>query len=344
MQKIIHRELYNAGLKYFELNDTTKLILKPIIAGDDKATDFEDCLKTDANVSRQIILDANLQLKNGSVQSISHAVVLIGKNRVRDFIFSNCILTCTMKDQDSIFQRLLKEKNFLKHAEETDATTRKMGCDFSGGAWVAGFLFDFLDNLLIHKDLKKMFESQFKEAYAHGIRTAAMAWSFANISKLSNSLCRQAFLAGLSHDLGRILMWLVFPNESAKILEEFARVKLSNQWHNTSEIEIEKKYLNLTHCEIGSMLLIATEFMSEVEEVVAFHHDIEMLKLRSSKVLQIAQCVNLADDLVERMQGKMRLTDEQIGLSLKSLNNPLNIQASSIAGAIESLIIKQVFS
>ena len=56
------RELYREGLKYFELNDLTKSILKPIIAGDDKATDFEDCVKTDPTISRQIILDANLQL------------------------------------------------------------------------------------------------------------------------------------------------------------------------------------------------------------------------------------------------------------------------------------------
>ncbi len=342
MQRIVQRELYREGLKYFELNDITKLILKPIIAGDDKATDFEDCLKTDPVVSRQIILDANLQLKNGSVQSISHAVVLIGKNRVRDFIFSNCILACTTDDQDSIFKKILNEKNFLIYAEETEALTKKLGGDFSGGAWAAGFLFDFLNHLLIHRKLQLAFEVNFKALWEHSTKTAALAWSFANFSKQSSSQCRQAFMAGLTHDIGRILMWLIYPEESAHILKEFTRHRENKQWQNTLELEVEKKYLNVSHCEIGSMLLIATEYMSEIEEVVAFHHDIELLKLRSSKVLQIAQCVNLADEMAESISGKLKFSDEEIANTLKSLSVQSSLQASNVAGIIENLKSKQI--
>ncbi len=344
--RMVQRELYREGLKYFELNDLTKTILKPIIAGDDKATDFEDCVKTDPTISRQIILDANLQIKNGSVQSISHAVVLIGKNRVRDFIFSNCILAFMINDQDIIFQKISKEKKFLRYAEETENFSRKLGSDYSGGAWAVGFLFDFLDNLLAHRDLKKVFDENFKECWAHSIKTAAMAWSFANISKLPNTLCRQAFLAGLTHDIGRILMWLVFPQESIKILEDFARFKQGAQqglqWETQLELEIERKYLNIGHNEIGSMLLSATDFMSEVEEIVAFHHDIGLLKARSSKMLQVAQCVNLADDLVEGMNSKRRIGEEEISKSLDKLISSLNITAPAVLGVIESLKTKQV--
>ncbi len=342
MQRQVQRELYRDALRFFELNDITKMILKPIIAGDDKASDFEDCLKTDSTVSRQIILDANLQLKNGSVQSISHAVVLIGKNRVRDFVFSNCILSCTIQDQDKIFEKILKEKNFLKFAEETELVTKKLGGDFSGGAWVAGFLFDFLDHLLVHRNLKARFEAPFKDLWAHSIRSAALAWSFANLSKLSSTMCKQAFMAGLCHEVGRGLMWLIYPEESSWILKEFSRHRENKQWKNALELEIERRYLNISHCEMGSMLLIATEFMAEVEEVVAFHHDLDLLKSRSSKMLQIAQCVNLADEVAEALKSEPNFENDKLAILLKELGQPLGIQAVNAAGIIQSLKAKQL--
>lgn len=336
------RELYREGLKYFELNDLTKTILKPIIAGDDKATDFEDCIKTDPIISRQIILDANMQLKNGSVQSISHAVVLIGKNRVRNFIFSNCILAFTIQDQDAIFQKILKEKNFLKYAEESESFTKKLGCDYAGGAWAVGFLFDFLENLLAHRDLKNAFEAHFKECWRHSIKTAALAWSFANFSKLPNALCRQAFMSALTHDIGRVLMWLVYPIESLKIIEEFQRHKHNQHWENSLELEIERSYLNICHNEIGSLLLVAADFMSDVEEIVAFHHEIAFLKERSSKMLQVAQCVNLADALSERMSDKRKMNEDEILKSLSQVGAPMNIAPSNVLEMIESLKSKQI--
>ena len=340
----VGREIYREGIRYFELNDITKAILKPIIAGDDKATDFENCLKTDPIVSRQIILDANLQLKNSSVESISHAVVLIGKNRVRDFIFSNFILSGTLQDQELIFKKISSEKKPLRYAEETEILAKKLGCDFSGGAWTSGFLFDILFHLLSHKKLTQLFELDFKQLWEHSARTAALSWSFANISKLSQSACRQAFLAGLSHEMGRALLWSVYPTESNEIQNQLRLIRkpLAPPRGLEFELEVEKRYLSISHCEVGSMLLVATEFMSEIEEVVAFHHDLELLKLRSSKHLQVAQCVSLADLVAELLVDKSKLTSEEITEALKLVKIPLNIQSSSVSAAIDGLRAKKL--
>jgi HD-like signal output (HDOD) protein len=342
MQKITNPELYRTGLKYFELDEITKAILKPIIAGDDKAEDFESALRVDQHLSRKIIFAANQQLKNGAVQSIAHAVVLIGKNRVRDYIFSNHILNFLPKveePQKSTGQKIVGSPNFLKRADETENFSKKLGGDFAGSAWVAGFLFDIIENLITLHPQKDYLLAFFQEEWSHALRTAGLAFHIANISKLSASICRQAFLAGISHDIGRLLLCISYPNECSQMFAEFSQLRATHQWTFESEIEIEKKYFISSHCELSSLLLGMIDAMSEIEEIAHYHHKLGLLRSRGGRLLPVADCLHLADELAEKLSQNTGHEHEQISAILKKNNGSLKIEIAVLIEKMKSLKI-----
>ncbi|MFV8834625.1 HDOD domain-containing protein [Aquisalimonas sp.] len=75
----------------------------------------------------------------------------------------------------------------------------------------------------------------------------------------------QLFLAGLFHDLGKLVIYHVMPNEAAALLREFA----------TSEHplpELERRHLGCTHGEVGQELLRRWNLPELFQEAAACHH------------------------------------------------------------------------
>lgn len=337
MLKMAGPELYRTGLKYFELNDMTKAILKPVIAGDDKAEDFEAALKVDAGLSRKVIFAANQQLKNGSVKSIAHAVVLIGKNRVRDYILSNHILNFLPKNE--VEPKIVGTAHFLKRADEAETYCRKLGGDFAGSTWASGFLFDIIENLIQIQPQKETLQKFFEQEWRHALQAAGLAFHIANISKLSASMCRQAFLAGLTHDLGRALLGISYPNESSQMFAEFSQLRTANLWTAQAEVDLEKKYFKICHHEVASLLLGMIDSLGEVEEIVNYHHHLELFRSRAGRLLQVADCLHLADELSEKYLQSQHLDHEQISASLKKYNGSLKIEIGALIEKMKSLKI-----
>jgi putative nucleotidyltransferase with HDIG domain len=84
--------------------------------------------------------------------------------------------------------------------------------------------------------------------------------------KIHPPIAEQAFLAGLMHDLAKLILLIRFPEEYMPVLEE-ARQGFS------IERELERDRLGVTHEHLGAIILGQWNFPPNVIEAVRRHHD-----------------------------------------------------------------------
>ncbi len=75
----------------------------------------------------------------------------------------------------------------------------------------------------------------------------------------------EAYLAGLLHNLGKLLLWKNFPKEYKRILPALER--------QTDECDAELEHIGFTHCEAGSWLIKHWNLTSFMADAVLYHHE-----------------------------------------------------------------------
>jgi putative nucleotidyltransferase with HDIG domain len=135
----------------------------------------------------------------------------------------------------------------------------------------------------IPEDLVDM-ESFWKHSIACGI-SARMIASFKNIPNTE-----RLFVAGLLHDIGRIILYQSLPDQMSRIL---LQAKQTHRFLRTIEAEV----LGVDHAHVGGMLLKKWKFPLAMEQAVAFHHD----PLKSPHLLE-ASILYLSDILVNALE------------------------------------------
>jgi putative nucleotidyltransferase with HDIG domain len=104
-----------------------------------------------------------------------------------------------------------------------------------------------------------------EELQAHSLRTAALAKQIAAFERLSKAEMDEAFLAGMLHDVGKLVLALNCPREYDDCIAA-AREK------NVPVLETESRAFGITHAEAGMYLLRLWGLPDAVTEAVAFHH------------------------------------------------------------------------
>ncbi|MCL1893694.1 MAG: HDOD domain-containing protein [Holophagaceae bacterium] len=136
----------------------------------------------------------------------------------------------------------------------------------------------------------------------------------------SFAVAETAFLAGLLHDIGKIVLDRCFHEEYAPVLNA---IKTGEE-----ELEAERKYLNTTHVEVGAQVAVQWKFHDSITEVIRDHHD---PKPGAFLPNIIHYC-----DLLVRTRLPNGLLDEKLVLNLSADNN-LKGMISSISGSIPDL-------
>ena len=129
-----------------------------------------------------------------------------------------------------------------------------------------------IKNLVLTIKLFKLLEGNnsktkfYTQIWNHSNEVAENVRKICSIKGYSKSLKDDAFLAGLLHDIGKLIL-----------IDEF-----EDYFNNVSEImkveqipfhEAEKKLLNANHAELGAYLLGVWGLPDSVVEAVALHHD-----------------------------------------------------------------------
>jgi putative nucleotidyltransferase with HDIG domain len=102
-----------------------------------------------------------------------------------------------------------------------------------------------------------------EKLWNHALKVATLAQQIADYE--GAECVDEAFLAGLLHDLGKLLLAVNMPVEYSQILKT-AQTKKTPTWQE----EIEK--FGGTHAELGAELLATWNFPLSIVEAVALHH------------------------------------------------------------------------
>jgi putative nucleotidyltransferase with HDIG domain len=93
-----------------------------------------------------------------------------------------------------------------------------------------------------------------------------------------------AFLSGLLHDIGKIVLSKKIPDQYSAIVQEAFNTK-------TPIYELEQKNFGFTHSDVGSLIAKQWKLPAVIEECIHFHHEPESAKT-SKATVEIVDALN----------------------------------------------------
>ncbi|MCP4156078.1 MAG: HDOD domain-containing protein [bacterium] len=133
--------------------------------------------------------------------------------------------------------------------------------------------------------------------WRHSIAVAVFAKILAG--KL-NANTDEAYLAGLLHDMGKMVLNIAYPKEYEKVVKDVKDFVLNF-------VDAEQKYIHLTHMEAGYFIMVKWKFSEALKEVAQYHHEAEFLPERDKLVPLIAFADKLALIFVDDRGGDVDL-------------------------------------
>ena len=112
---------------------------------------------------------------------------------------------------------------------------------------------------------KKFTWFNFDELFSHSMSVSMFAQTISKAEHLDQNLVNNSLMAGMFHDLGKLILVTNFQEPYQKILSE-AREKKRNLW------ELESDMFGTSHAEIGAYLMGLWGLDYPVIEAIAFHH------------------------------------------------------------------------
>ena len=95
-----------------------------------------------------------------------------------------------------------------------------------------------------------------------------------------------AFLAGMMHDIGKLVL-------ASKLPQEYQKVQRLSAARHYPEYRIERELLGVTHAEIGAYLIGTWGVPFAVTEAVAYHHRPQAVKLDNNSILAAVHLANV---------------------------------------------------
>lgn len=116
----------------------------------------------------------------------------------------------------------------------------------------------------------------------------------------------EAYLSGLLHDIGRLVLISAFPKEHESILEK-TEDRPNTLWAET-------QLLGVNHCEAGSWLVQKWKLNSMMADAIRYHHEpLEQIK-EAFPLVKIVYASNLLSENNHDIEEKHAVCDQLIGL------------------------------
>jgi putative nucleotidyltransferase with HDIG domain len=145
--------------------------------------------------------------------------------------------------------------------------------------------------------------------WRHSLGTAICARALAEQTGVDPEL---AFIGGLLHDIGRLLMYIASP---AHVHKAFDR----RQHSDLPLIVAEREVFGYDHCESGRLLASAWKLPSDITDAIAAHHEPDGFDNEICDLVHVSECLSHALDLGEIANNRVPDLSEQacarLGLS-----------------------------
>ncbi len=139
----------------------------------------------------------------------------------------------------------------------------------------------------------------------HSMTTGVYAKTIAVQEKLGQALVEDAFMAGVLHDAGKLVLAANLPDKYQKVL--------TLAQNGCTIYEAERQVLGVTHTEVGGYLLALWGLPQDIIEAIFFHHEPSEQQVRE---LGCLTAVHVANDLAHRA----REPEAPSGLDMAYLN------------------------
>jgi putative nucleotidyltransferase with HDIG domain len=158
------------------------------------------------------------------------------------------------------------------------------------------------------------------QLWNHSLRTAIAAERLARFEKLPPQWCEETFVAGLLHDIGKLIL-------AANADEEYELLYRRSRMENIAVDQLEKDFFGATHAQIGAYLLGLWGIPESIVSTVELHHcpnEDSANRFSPVTALHVAQCLDPTENRAMRIDHTylQRLgLDDRIPLWREALNN-----------------------
>ncbi len=192
---------------------------------------------------------------------------------------------------------------------------------------------DVIKNLAISISVQQVFRRVETNALLSMDRFWYHSFQNALISqKLAESIAYptpgDAYLAGLLHDIGKLLLWMAFPGKYAPLLLKGIRC------HDARLAFLEQEKLDINHCQAGGWLCEQWNLPSLLADAIKYHHHpIEELK----QALPLPQIIATSDIISHNEpdnETSLKAAEQLMGLSkdqLISIYNETDEEVEQVA-------------
>lgn len=166
--------------------------------------------------------------------------------------------------------------------------------------------FSSIRNLVLTTSILQMFGTKGEKAgfdveafWIHSLQTAAMARQLA--LEKGQAYIEEAFIGGLLHDMGRMVLSQKFP-------DEFEKVILHSQEQKITLRQSEARVLGITHSDIGAWLAQKWNLPAPLVDVIQYHHRPKEAPSRDApngkeSAEHLIALVHLSDELSDWVDG-----------------------------------------
>ena len=199
----------------------------------------------------------------------------------KPFVSNKKIADIIKKDQ-SMMTKILKMSNSPLYGKRQEITNLTNAITYLG--------YDTLKSIVLQISLIGMFKSisnrmpDFKPSafWEHSIGTAYI--SDLIVKELQLPKNENYYIAGLLHDIGKLLIYHIYP-------DEFEDIVLNQLNLDIPDYESEEEILGVDHTEIGFYLSETWKFHKEINNSIGYHH--KMLGSRMDLVTSIVSIANV---------------------------------------------------
>jgi len=133
----------------------------------------------------------------------------------------------------------------------------------------------------------------FYKFWQHSIACAVCAKSIAN--KVSPESAEDAFMAGLLHDLGKVVsdQLICTKGEYAQVLDVMNRA-------NSNIIQVEQDIVGIDHATLGKHLMEKWNLPSLLSKTIAYHHNIDDI-IDDNKTKKLCSIIHVADIITNHL-------------------------------------------